>query len=146
MTTPANRINGEQLLVQIESAPGSNVFVHDCLINAARGIQFTAQLVSTVDPLCDDPSAPAWNATEKDGLGCTINGAGKLELASVEMWDAWFRSSDTKTVRVRINKTGGRTWQGAFHCHDFQVSGDRKARAEATVGLTADGVVALITE
>jgi hypothetical protein len=136
--------NGAQLLVQLESAPGSGTFEHDCLINTSRGIKFNADVVTTAVPDCDDLDAPAWNQTEKSALGCSIDGAGKTHLASVATWDAYFRSKDTRRVRVKINKVGGVTWEGAFHCTAFEVTGSNlKEKVESTVALVADGEVTL---
>lgn len=137
--------NGSQLLVQLETAPGSGVYAHDCLINTSRGIKFAADVVTTPVIDCDEPDEPAWNQTEKSALGASIDGAGKTHVASVTDWFNWFKSKDTRRARVKINVAGGVTWEGAWHCTAFDAVGsDNKVKVESTVALVADGEVTLV--
>jgi hypothetical protein len=143
MPTPVEVFNGEQLLIQLESAPGSGVFDHDCLINTTRGIKFSANVITSVIPTCETPEDPAWNSTEKDGLGAAIDGAGKVHLSSVTKWFNFFKNKDTINIKVKVNKVGGVTWTGAYHCMQFDVSGTRKEKADAVVALVSDGEVTI---
>lgn len=134
-------VNGEQILIQVGDGQATEAFTHPCLINTERGIQFSAETTSTPVPDCADPSAPAWNVTEKSSLGCTITGSGLLDVASIEEYDAWFNSKDTKNVKAKVNKTGGSTWTGAFHLTEFSVSGNRKEKATCSITLVSSGAV-----
>lgn len=142
-------LNGEQLLVQIESTPDSGVFAHDCLINTERGIAFSADMQEFIVPNCLAPEDPAWKETTKDGLMATVNGAGMVHTSSVEAWWDWFRGSATKNVRVKVNVAGadgGGYWAGAFHLSAFDLSGVRKGKAEVSVTLVSSGVLAWTDE
>lgn len=138
-------INGQKLLVQIgDGGSPSETFAADCLINTDRGIQFSADANEFIVPDCDDPDAPAWKERTKDGLDATVTGAGMLHTSSVETWFDWFKSADTKNVRVKVDVTGangGGYWQGAFHLTAFEISGARNEKATASVTLASSGSV-----
>lgn len=137
-------LNGEQLLVQIETAANSGVFAHDCLINTDRGIQFSADAKEFTVPNCLTPEDPSWVTVIKDGLKAAVNGAGMLHTASVEDWFNWFKGSATKNLRVKINvpgADGGGYWQGAFHLTNFNITGTAKELATSEVTLASSGAV-----
>lgn len=138
-----NQINGAKLLIQIGNGATPEVFAHDCLINSARGIQFSNSMNESINPNCDAPEDPGWIDREKDGLTATVTGAGKLHTNSVETWFNWWKSPDTKNIRVKIDVTGangGGYWSGAFHLSDFEITGpDRKEKVEVSVTLQSDG-------
>lgn len=138
-------LNGEQLLIQIGDGATPETFAHDCLINTERGIQFSADMQEFTIPNCLSPSDPAWKEVTKDGLSAAVNGAGMTHTSSIEFWFNWFKSPDTKNVRIMVNvpgSDGGGYWQGAFHCTNFNTSGTRKAKGESDVALVSSGVVA----
>lgn len=135
-------VNGEKLLILVgDGATPTEVFDHPCLINTDRGISFASSLTQELIPDCDNPDDPAWMTAEKDGLSATVNGAGMLDVASIETFDDWFRSGDTKNVKVKVDKTGGSTWTGAFHLSEWSISGTRKSKATVSLTLVSSGVV-----
>lgn len=132
---------GEQILIMIGDGESPEVFSHPCLINTDRGIQFSSSTTQEVVPDCDDPSAPAWVSTEVDGLNATISGAGMLDVASVEEFYAYYTSGANKNIKVKINKTGGRTFTGAYKLTEFGITGTRKSKATCSITLVSDGAV-----
>ncbi len=135
-------VNGEKLLILVgDGATPTEAFDHPCLINTERGISFSSSLTQEMIPDCDTPDDPAWLAAEKDGLSASVSGAGMLDVASIEDFDAWFRSKNTKNVKVKVDKTGGSTWTGAFHLTEWSISGTRKSKATVTLTLVSSGVV-----
>lgn len=145
---PVKAMNGTSLLVQIGDGnvdPGPEVFAHDCLINAERGIQFAAETNRQTIPDCETPDALAWQSLSKDGLTATITGGGMLHTTSVPDWFAWFDSDDAKNVRVLLNGVaaadGGGHWAGAFKLTGFEVTGERNNKATVSVTLESDGAV-----
>jgi predicted secreted protein len=132
-------VNGEMLLVQVEWTAG--VYSHPCLINTERGIAFSSNTSDSVVPDCADPSAPGWVDREVDGLTASISGAGMLDVASVEDWYAWYISGEAKSVKVKIDKTGGSTFTGDFLLTEFAMTGNRKEKATASITLVSDGSV-----
>lgn len=138
---PVPSINGEKLFIKVgDGATPTEVFTHPCMINSERGIQFSSNGVESTVPDCLDPEAPAWVSRSKDGQSATLTGAGILDKTSVAMFDAWFRSADTKNVQIWVDDLG--YWQGAFHLMEFSVTGNRKEKATVSLSLSSDGVVA----
>ena len=134
-------INGEKILIQIGDGETVETFAHPCLINTERGIQFSSSTTQEVVPDCGDPTLPAWVSTEVDGLNATISGSGMLDVASIEEFYAWFESGANKNVKVKVDKTGGRTWTGAYKLTEFGVTGTRKSKATCSITLVSDGAV-----
>ena len=149
MPTPIDAMNGKSLLVQIGDGESPEVFAHDCLINTTRGIQFASETNRETLPNCpDDDDTPGWSVVTVDGLSATINGAGMLHTTSVPDWDAWFRSGESKNVRVLLNNVssakGGGHWAGPFKLTGWEVGGERTGRATSSVTLESDGEVAWV--
>lgn len=137
-------MNGTKLLVQIGDGGSPEVFTHDCLINAERGIAFSSDVAEFVVPDCDAPDEPAWKETTKDGLGASVTGGGMLHTASVETWFNWFKDDATKTCRIKIDVTGangGGYWEGEFHLTEFEITGNRNEKATVSVTLVASGAL-----
>lgn len=141
---PVKSINGQKLLVQIGDGASPEVFAADCLINTERGIQFSADTSESIVPDCDDPDAPAWKETTKDGLSATINGSGTLHTTSIETWFDFFRGGETKNIRFKVDASGangGGYWQGAFHLNAFEITGTRNEKSTCSVTLVSSGIV-----
>lgn len=134
------KIKGTSLLIEVGDGASPEVFAHPCGINAKRGIKFSCSSNKIVIPDCDNPDDPAWTEVIKDALSATIDGAGKLDLASVPTFDAWFRDPDPKNVKVHL--VGKGYWLGAFQLTAWDVNGDRATYAEATLTLEVSGILA----
>lgn len=142
----ASSLRGVRLLVKIGDGEDPEVFSHPCLINAARGLSIVAQTNDIVIPDCSNPDLMAWAAREKVSLSGTINGAGVVHTPDVSDWSAYVISENTKNVRVELGSVlladGGGYWGGAFHCTEFSITGERGNRAECSVTMLSDGVIA----
>lgn len=135
---PVNTMKGTQLRIMIESDDTPGVFVHPCLINTTRGIQWTSTGNDEEIPDCDDPDAMAWTKHTKTGASGTISGAGKLNVDDVEIFWDWFDSDIGKNVKIDVGNTG--VWDGVWKLTDFNITGDRGSVAEATVTMKSHGV------
>ncbi len=136
-------LRGTQLYIKVGNGMSPETFAHPCLINTTRGIQFQSNGQDIPVQDCADPEAISWTEHEKTELSATINGAGQLDnvLATIEFYDAWFRSADSRNVQVWTGTVG--KWAGAFHLTDWSVtSGGRGTKAEVSLTLKSDGVVA----
>ncbi|MEH6721292.1 MAG: phage tail tube protein [Aurantimonas endophytica] len=142
---PVKTINGTQLLVQVGDGAEPEVFAADCLINTERGIAFASDTNEFVIPDCLDPDTPAWKEVTMDGLSAAITGSGMLHTSSIPDWDAWFRSGETKNVRVLLNNVvtvdGGGHWEGAYLLTGWEITGTRNEKAQVSVTLASSGVV-----
>lgn len=135
-------IKGEKILVQIETAPGSGTFAHDCLINLDRSIEFTADGKDTSLPDCDAPSNPAYRRKIIETVSMAVSGSGKLHTLSVEAWNAWLVSGTSKNARVKIDALaadGGGYWTVPLVLTKFSIEGTFKDYAASSVSLENDG-------
>lgn len=142
--TAVKTMVGEKLLIQIgDGGTPTEVFAHDCLINADRGIQFSADTTDVVVPDCDDPSAPAWKQLFKDGIQIQVSGGGVLHTTSLESWFNWMNSDTEKNVRVKFDVTGangGGYIAVPMKLTAFAVNGSRKNNSTVDVTLMSHGV------
>lgn len=141
----AKVVRGKNLLIKVSDGGGTPVFAHPCLINAARGIVFTAETNQTRIPDCDDPELIAWIKREKTAIGATINGAGVLHTADTEFYFNWVTSADPIAVRVELYgvtlANGGGYFAANFHCTSFELTGDIGDHVQSSIGLESDGAV-----
>ncbi len=127
--------NGEHILVQIGDGESPEVFAHDCLINAERGITLSASTVTNEVPRCDDLSAPAKTVRAVQAIDSSISGSGKMHSSSLKTWMDWLLSGEPKNIRVKHNLAG--KWQvaGSYLLTSLQVTGTPKTNAEVSVTL-----------
>lgn len=143
---PLATVQGTQILVQIgDGGTPTEVFTHDCLINAARGIEFTTETNEVLVPDCTNPDDPAWRQVFKTGISASISGAGKLHSQTAKtLWYDWLVSKDPKNVRLNIAvplAAGGGYFQGQFHLTQFNISSEARDLAEADVSLVSTGAL-----
>lgn len=141
----AKTVKGTKILVMIgDGASPSESFAHNCSVNGARSFQLSAQTNDVNVPDCDDPDLMAWIEREKVSLGATVQGAGVTNTPDVEFFFNYAKSPDPKNCRVVIDvpgADGGGYFAGAFHCTDFQVSGDRGAKSDISITLQSTGEI-----
>lgn len=141
----ATVVAGRLLLIKVSDGGGSPIFAHPCMINAARGINFTAETNSQRVPDCDNPELIAWQEREKVSLSAAINGAGVLHTPDTEFYFDWFKSEDPIAVRVEFSgvsgANGGGYWAGDFHLTSFEITGDLGDKVQVSIGLESDGEV-----
>jgi hypothetical protein len=139
--TQLTSIKGTQLQIRIDNGlTGTNqAYAHPCMINAARGVQWTSSGQDENIPDCADPDALAWTTHTKATLSGSISGAGMLDATNVSTFWSWMNSDTAKTVKVDLNGTVGGVWTGSWKLTDFAVTGDRGKRAEVSVTMKSDG-------
>lgn len=140
----ATTIRGSQVLVMIGDGGDPETFAHPCTINGERSISKAAETRNNNVPDCDDPEAVVWQGTEKSSLSCTISGSGTLHAADQDLFDDWLESPDTKNVRFVTNisgASGGRIYEGAFHCTQFDITANLGEKAQCRITLVSDGAV-----
>lgn len=138
-----NTIKGALIQVLIgDGASPVETFTHKCMINTSRGISWSSSSTQTPVVDCDNPESPAWLETDIDGLSCTIEGSGRINVGDEEFFDDWFVSGESKNVKFKQNKTGGSIWTGAFKLSQWSLSAaDRLEKGEASVTLMSTGTV-----
>ncbi len=123
---------GEEILVQIGDGEDPEVFAHDCLMNATRGISFSASTVTNIVPRCDDPSAPAKTMRAVEAIDSSIPFDGKMHSSSTKVWMDRMLAGLPINVRVKHNQTG--KWQvaGSYLLTAFTVNGVPKTNADVS--------------
>lgn len=140
--------NGSKILVKIGDGADPEVFTTKCSINASRSVQSSATTVDSVVPDCADPDAPAWTEREKDALSITITGEGIHDAADIAFFDTYWRGTDAKNIQAVVadGETGAQIYSGKFHLTEYQASGARKEKVQASITLVSDGVIAIAAQ
>lgn len=118
---------GETLLVQIGDGADPEVFAHDCLINATRGFEVSAEMAVSQVANCSDPSAPHKTIRRTRSTDSRVPFSGMLHATSAKVWLDWAQGGQPKNIQVKQNVTGangGWTAAGAYLLENFSVSGD----------------------
>ncbi len=141
----AKTLRGTKLLIKVSDGASTPAFVHPCLINTSRGIQFTAEMNEVLVPDCADPDLMAWLEREKKSLSATINGAGVLNTPDTENYFNWFKDADPKACRVELSgvtggANGGGYLSGSFHLSQFEITGDRGDKVQASMSFPSFSV------
>ena len=134
-------IKGIKLLMKVGNGADPEVFSIRCSLNAQRGIKFTADLQDTAEVDCTDPEKVAWLVRDKVSVSGEITASGTLEKADIPFFFDWLKGQDPKNVQVVVDVADGYQWDGAWHCGDFEVTGDRGKRAEISIGLKSEGEI-----
>lgn len=144
----AKTVAGKSLLIKVSDMAGSPTFAHPCLINAARGIQFSSATNERRIPDCTDPELIGWVKINKVSLSAKINGSGVLNTPDNVTWFNWFKGDDAKDVRVEyagvVLADGGGWWAGQFKCTDYSNAGDLGDEVQADIALASHGAVAWV--
>lgn len=137
----AATMKGTQLQIRISNGlTGTNlVYSHPCLINAARGVQWSSTGTDEEIPDCADPDALAWNQHTKSGLKITITGAGKINTSDITTFWSWWDSDTAKTIKIDMYGTNGGVITGDYKLTDFNLTGDRGKLAECTLTIQSHG-------
>lgn len=130
--TFVSTVSGELILVQIGDGADPEVFAHDCLINASRGLSLTANVSEQSVPNCTDPSKPDKILRRVDSTDSTISGDGKLHSSSTLAW----LNRVGKVVNIKVRQAG--VWQvaGAYILTEFSITGTAREFATASVSLS----------
>jgi hypothetical protein len=141
----AKVLAGKSLLIKVSDGGGTPVYAHPCLINAARGIEFSAETNDTRIPDCDDPELLAWLSREKVSISASLNGSGTLNTTDTEFYFNWVKSADSVICRIELSGVssgdGGGYFSGSWHLTSFTLSGDLGQLVQASVGMVSDGAV-----
>lgn len=144
MATPST-LPGTSLTIRIGDGESPETFAHPCLINAERGVTFATSTNDILVPDCSNPEDPAWRELQKDGITCSISGAGIMDnvLETIQLYSAWVRSDDAKNVRVYLGNVG--YWEGPFQLTNWELTGERGGKVQSTIALESDGAVGSFT-
>lgn len=132
------------LTIQLSNEDSPETFSKPCALRT-RGIQFQTDTNEEEVLDCADPNLPVWKDVYATSKGATISGAGKLAMADLADWWAWYNSGTTKNIRVDIGETlanGGGYWAMAAMLTSMEISQEFGGTAELQVEIRASGAVA----
>lgn len=125
MTAP-NSISGYQLQIFLGDGASPEVFAIPCMINTARGIEFTADFEETDIPDCGaGADATFWKKRTKTSKTGSINGSGIIDVDSLPTFVTWWGSKNSKNIKVKAaDGTLNGEWAGAAHLATFQLGAE----------------------
>lgn len=135
---------GVKLLIKIGNGATPEVFEQYCSVNAERGISFSASTNDSPAIDCATPEQVAWLLREKGDLSATINGSGTVNTPDVGIMFDYLASPNAKNCKVIIDvpaADGGVTFNGKFHLTEFNLTGNRGEKMQASVTFVSDGIV-----
>lgn len=143
MPTRVAAINSSKLLIAIGNGASPETFTHPCMINTARGIQFSSNATETLLPYCPpDEDLAGWIEREQDSLTATISGAGVLDavLTPFELFWDWFDLGLSKHVHVIVGALG--YFNGSWICSAKNIQGPgRREKVTFDCTLLSDGPI-----
>ncbi|HTN41044.1 MAG TPA: phage tail tube protein [Asticcacaulis sp.] len=131
-------IEGEKLLIQIGNDASPEVFLHPCLINTTRGIDFTTNLTETEVADCTDQSLPAKIIRKAKSIDFTVSGAGKTDRTTLFEYIQWWQSGVAKNAKITqlgSGATGGWVGTGSLIIQNMGNTGDRGDYQDFTISL-----------
>lgn len=149
MPTAIRTINSSKLLIRLGDGASPEQFVHPCMINTARGIEFGSSPTESVVPFCPpDEDLPGWVEREIDAKTASVTGAGILHTPDIDIFWNWYDSGASKNLQVFVDVTGsfgGGYWAGAAVLTGFSVSGaGRREKATFESTILSDGAWAWV--
>lgn len=139
----AKVLAGRLLLLKVSDGAGSPTYAHPCLINASRGITFTAETNDTRIPDCSNPELIAWLKREKISLSGSLSGSGTLNTTDTEAYFNWVKSPDPKAIQIELSGVsvgnGGGYFSGDWHLTQFEITGEVGQYAQSALTFLSDG-------
>ena len=141
---PVKHARGVKLLIMVGDGSTPEVFTAFCTINAARSVTGDAATNDFNIPDCDDPDTLGWLAREKVSLSYAAQGAGILNTPDVQAFTDWLADPNSRNCQIVVDvpaTDGGVVFAGPFHLTQFEITGDRGTKMEATLNLISDGEI-----
>jgi hypothetical protein len=143
--TAVKHARGVKLLIKVGQADGPpETFEAFCTVNAARSISGEAATNDFNIPDCEEPDKMGWLAREKVSLSYSLSGAGILNTPDVEVFAEYLADPLSRNCEIIVDvpaADGGVIFAGKFYLTQFEITGDRGSKMEATITMVSDGEV-----
>lgn len=136
-------LSAAKLSIWVGNGVSPEVFAAPCGLTT-RGINFSKNLNDQSVPDCDDPDLPAWIERVTRDLQAGVTGSGVLALEALPTWWAFWRNTEAQNCRIVLDHSTAGRWEGAFHCSNFNVTGNLGDKVQVEVTLASDGEVAWV--
>ncbi|MEN6535649.1 MAG: phage tail tube protein [Bryobacteraceae bacterium] len=133
-------IAGTKLLLLVGDGASPEVFGEPCGLTT-KAFDLSASTNTTLIPDCDDPEAPAWEATDINALSGSATGNGVMAVASFAIWNDWFMSATGKNMQIKLDHASLGYYSGSFKLTGFKLSGTRGNKVLVDVTIKNDGAV-----
>lgn len=140
--TRATTANFHQMVVEVETTPGSGVYAKLCGMTS-RGINRQSNMSTSEVPDCDDESLPAAVERAVQSQEVTVSGSGVWASQSHETMLDWWYSGATKSVRVQhVNAAVGDTEYETGNAYLVSISNqaERGTKVTAEISIEFDGI------
>lgn len=138
----ATTANFHQMVLEIETTPGSGVYAKLCGLTS-RGINRQSNMSTSEVPDCADESLPAAVERAVQSQEVTISGSGVWASESNETILDWWYSGATRSVRVQhVNAAVGDTEYETGNAYLVSVSNqaERGTKVTAELSIEFDGI------
>lgn len=140
-----NTTRWSRLVLKVSQGGSPEVFAALCTINAARGINFTANTSEDAIPDCSDLEKVMWLIREKISLGAEVTGAGKVHKQDVKVLYDWLKSEDPINCKIILDDPTAAnviTFTGLFHLTALNMNGDPGTpTVEGDISLASTGEI-----
>ncbi|KFI24513.1 hypothetical protein CG51_17910 [Haematobacter missouriensis] len=128
-----------KMKIEIGDGEDPEVFAAPCGFTS-KALTLSKNLSEVSIPDCDDPDAPLWLGRDVQSLTASVTGDGVLAAESIETWQEFFDSTDSRTVRISIEfSTGTMQWVGLMHLETLNPSAESGGRIQMSVSMQSDG-------
>lgn len=134
-------LRGSRFLIQIGDGGSPELFVAPCALNA-KSFNRSANVNEFEVADCNEPDDPVWVERVKSAFTAGLSGSGTLARESLDLYEEFFASVDSRLCRVVIDyPVGPRTYEGRFHLSSFNIAGNNGELINVELELVSDGPV-----
>lgn len=127
--------------VSLESYDSPSVFIAPCGFTS-KSLTFTKNLSEVSIPDCDDPDAPIALGRDVQSVSASITGQGVLAAESVQDWEAFRDSVESRAAEIEIEfSTGTLTYTGLFQLESIAFGAEQGGRVTIDVTMQSDGEI-----
>lgn len=128
-----------KMLIKLGDGAATEQFVAPCGFTS-KSLSLSKNLTEITIPDCDDPDAASWVGRDVESLTASVSGDGVLAAGSVQAWQDFFDSNDSKNVQITITFSSGTwTYLGAMHLESMEISGEQGNRIQISISMQSDG-------
>lgn len=133
---------GSAVAIYLEDPAAAGTYLRPCGLTNHTAT-WTKEFQTVNVPDCDDPELPAWVERGVSSLDFSASGSGVLAAEAVDSWWEAFNTTESINARIYVGKltdtANGRYWEGKVHISQFEVTGERGNKANASVTVVSDG-------
>lgn len=133
-------IGFDKLKVELGDGGTPETFEVPCGLTT-KAFNRSKNLNETNIPDCDDESAPSWVGRDVVSLTWGVTGDGVLAEQSIDAWEDFFNTTESRNVRVTIDLPTSTDiiYTGKAHLSTFNTTGNRGEKVLVNIEMAGDG-------